>query len=358
MDADIMTSLEDNKIPFSPQAPPILSNRDELDLVNIVGFIWKCKSWIAAGSLTGLVMAGALVAFGKLNSSVDSDSISWTAKISFPQDLPQSEFDLASLTLSKFIESPAGKATLLQSFAEAGGGLNRLPCLVGDNCFLQSIRESGSSVAIFVNQPKALNEDEVRKHLLLVLNKLVRKFNAEYANPQFMRKQELLAIQNRLAQLRNRGIELFAQFSALSRDTKNSVLSAVSRQLMEEKSSDTFAFLLGSVPDSDPQKAVLITEYNRLQAASEILVQKMKNLSTAFGVNSIVAIPELTEIQSVQVLPSQGSGFGRAVATKPLSIIVLGFMVGTVLGTLVALCLSFWSRNRDRIRRIAGKPYF
>jgi hypothetical protein len=354
VDAETMTSLiEDDK---SPLVPLLSYKRDELDLVNIVGFLWKWKSWIASGSLFGLVVASSIVALGKLNSGIGSDSIRWTAKVSFPQNLSQAEHDTASLTLTHFIANPAGNAALLQSFSEAGDELAHLSCFVGDNCLLQSAQESGASIAIFVNQPKALKEDEVRKQLLMVLNSLVGKFNAEYASPQLIRKNELLVIQNRIAHLRNRGLELFAKFSVLSSDSKNSILSAIPTQLVGEKSADMFTFLLGNVPDSNAEKAALIAEYDRLQSARDILAQKIRAVSKSLGLEIIAPLPKLSEIHSVQVLSPQSSSSDRVFANRTLAIIIFGFLAGTMLGTLVAFGLSFWNRNRDRIRQIVGDP--
>jgi hypothetical protein len=335
-------------------------SRDEMDLVNIVGFVWKWKRWIAAGATSGLLLAAALVAFVHLDSSADPQFVHWSATASFPKNLTQSEIDSASIALGNFIENSIGNAAVVQSLVEASSQASNLSgdwlsCFGSEHCLLQKISMNGTTVVIVANHPKNLKEEEVQRHLLIVLKKFVSKYNEQYANKQGTRDRELSKVQSRIAQLRNKGLELFAQHSMLSSDSKNSIMGAVTSQLLGEKTSDVFTFLLGSVPDSNPQKILLTAEYEKLQATRETLIQKTKAVAKALGVEKIVHLPEFAGINNFQLLPSERTGLSNVVATKPLPIIVLGLLIGGFFGTLLAFGFAFWKRNCDRIYRIAGR---
>lgn len=338
---------------------------DELDLVDIIIFLWRWRLLIVISTLTGLTF-GAVLAFykSKVSPSLPQNG-TWSLVVNTS---PRSQISPASpvsgvaqvaplLTdqISTALRSPL--ATL--DFSPEKPDLSSQPfqkILTSWHAKLTSsspatppvLEFKGSTVYFRIEAPSGLDGTLLSQALIKTANQTISRYNQEVVTPfQKLEAERDIALLN-LSKINFDVIRLF--------ETKSSTPSALNVEILKSlvnNSSGPIAksgvyFLLGGIPDSIPEKKTLLKDYlqtDEAVARDRTISEEYKKRYPPNGPNFAPTLEQATSLTFDAAAAPPITSF------NPIVYLIIGGFLGGGFSMMIALVWQFARANSTRIRQ-------
>ncbi|MBM4253245.1 MAG: hypothetical protein FJ146_14845 [Deltaproteobacteria bacterium] len=330
---------------------------DEIDLIDIIGFMWRWRKTIVSCTLTGLALGGGIWAVKhRPVGAPDAVAGQWTAVVSPATEGFQTA--LIATNLTAFLKTEAGAQALFENPSIIGATLNegqqkRLASQQQSGSgALRGIEVKGTQLLISLDCSAGCEAAALEKSVPIALNRAIAAFNLKYAEPYEKAQEEVALRQLELGSIKTQALKLYNKHSGLGRDYSEFVITGLGAALATDKTGDVVTFLLGPVPATEPLRIKLINQQSEAQVAYAAAQEQLKLVKTGSGVETLTRLPLLStgsELKQASALPLPVSGKGL---NNVFVAVVLGTILGGMAGIFVAAIRAFFRSNAARLRSV------
>jgi hypothetical protein len=346
------------QMPQSQRASGVTSDyNDEIDLIDIIGFVWRWRKSIIGSALAGMALGAGIWAFK--HQSVGAPAAvggQWTAVVTPATDDFQNGIIVANLTT--FLKTEVGARTLFENPSILGAELNepQIQRLTSQqqsgSGVLQAIETHGNQLAVTLDCAAGCNSELMAKAVPAAINRTIAAFNLTFVDPYEKAQEEISRRQLDLALVKTQALRLFSRYGGLSRDFNQYVVTGLGGILATDKTGDVVMFLLGPVPGNEPMRKKLIETQAQAQVAYTAAEDRLKVIKAAAGVETLTQLPTLPGTAELHkaptaALPSSGKGLNNIVVA-----IILGGLLGGMGGIFLAAIRAFFATNAARLRAV------
>jgi hypothetical protein len=332
----------------------------ELDLVDLIGFIWRSRVWLLCGLIIGAGLMGAGF-YLRTNDLTGPTKLELGTKwmVRYPLETSSSEPPRAPpLALSNYLKTTAAAKEFYENLNRKLGS-QRFPVTewatrqIEGNAIVVSVDLLKSDLVVEVDSAAALSDREIRDALGYSLNKSIENYNMQFGSPaEQLRKRAQEALLE-LGEKKLKAIQLFDKYNRFSVDLHRTLLVGFTKDLTERNSLDVMALLLSNVPQTEPDKLSLLREYQQAIKKLETIREAENVLVIKSGVKDILPIASLgTEIDVQAAEPSQLNAESQPLLKRPSVGAVLGGFIGVSIALTLRILFSFLSVHRERLRKI------
>jgi hypothetical protein len=329
----------------------------EMDLIEIVGFLWHSRFFVFGGAVLGVLGAASIWVANRSQEDLSAGTnIIWNAKLAAANG---NDADLLTIPaqLSSFLKTRMGSSAFYEGLAKTikldENTLNDLSTKqqTGDG-LVKSLGIDNSQLSINIESNGILAEEEVRKALPLALNTTIDIFNNNLASMHGNLLEEGLEIQLKMSEIKIKSFQLFDRYVEFSPPVEKTIVESMIKELANNSSPDAITFLLAAVPNSAIQKSHLVAEYKKLHQANEALISQSKALAKSIGVEYVTPLATLGPVSELTTVSSSALRFSNSLWPKLPVLLILGSLLGGLVGTFLALLRSFWKNNRQRLKAV------
>jgi hypothetical protein len=334
----------------------------EFDLIDLIGFLWRWRRYLLAGMVLGALI-GASSAYIKTlwqtNATIGPVGYRWKASYLIEKDIHDSQHALPTAILS-FLNTPLGASTF---YGEINSKLNSPLFVVSDwvikqqngTGFIVSMEVDKDEVVIDVESTFPISAEDIEKSLKDSLNKTIETFNGRFAQAMASLREESLALHLQIGESKIAALKHFDQNESLSPDFKKSLLEGLTRELTQKWTVDTMIMLLGTSAPED-QTAAFIQNYQNRLKKMETLRSLEQSLAKQSGIEDPSIISSLGSQKKLKLQDTEN--VERKIPTsffaRPWVGLVMGAALGFMLAVTIAAVFSFYSANRDRLKKVVA----
>lgn len=330
---------------------------DEIDLIDIIGFVWRWRKSIIGSALAGMALGAGIWAFK--HQSVGAPAAvggQWTAMVTPATDGFQNALIVSNLTT--FLKTDVGARPLFENPSILGAELNeaQIQRLTSQQQsgggVLKAIETHGNQLAVTLDCAAGCNSEQMAKAVPAAINRTIAAFNLKFADPYEKAQEEISRRQLDLGLVKTQALRLFSRYGGLSRDFNQYVVTGLGGILATDKTGDVVMFLLGPVPETEPLRKKLIETQSKAQVAYVAAQDQVKLIKTASGVETLMHLPSLGETAELRqaqasALPTTGKGLNNIFVA-----IILGGLLGGMGGIFLAAIRAFFATNAARLRAV------
>lgn len=330
---------------------------DELNLLDVLRFIWKWRTIILSSSIVGSLLGYGSIYYRIKTQKASTNNLIWTAVYSLESNGDKENLLGAPAILDQFLKTNAGARIFV-------GALNkqldspRINADVwsakqeGGSGLLSSIEVINQTLVVEFNPSGQVNETEIKNLLGKSINLTIDEFNARYGRPSEQLRIEEFNIQIEIAKLKNRIIaEAYGQEEP-KKDYESKFLNTPSAEGKNSiKSDQFFAMLLSKLSEDSPKKDDLIKRYVNLVVYIESLQTRYRNLLRASGVDTLFPLSKVQNLLGITSRegPTKVSD-SRPLLSKPWLGLIMGGLAGFTIGILVVTIFSLLKKQLRRMR--------
>jgi hypothetical protein len=330
---------------------------DEIDLIDIIGFVWRWRKTIVAFTLGGLAIGGGIWAVKhRPIGAPDAVAGQWTAVVSPAGEGFQNA--LLATNLSTFLKTEVGAQSLFDNPSVLGAELNdgesrRLASQqqAGSGA-IRGIEVRGSQLAVSLDCAAGCEAAQLPVAVPAALNRAIAAFNMKYAEPFEKAQEEIAMRQLEIGSIKSAALRLYVKSSGLTKEYSQYVITGLGSFLANDKTGDVITFLLGPVPESEPLRKTLLEQQARAQVAYVASQDQLKLVKAASGVETLAKLPLLNttaELKQTSTTPASVSGKGL---NNVFVALVLGTILGGMAGIFVAAIRAFFAANAARLKAV------
>ncbi len=330
---------------------------DEIDLIDIIGFIWRWRKTILSCTLAGTALGGSIWAIKHRRvGAPDAVAGQWTAVVNPATEGFQTTLMVSNLTT--FLKTDAGAQALFENPSIIGATLDesqqrRLASQqqAGSGA-LRSLEVKGSQLLVSLDCAAGCEADALAASIPAALNRAIAAFNLKYAEPYEKAQEEVALRQLELGSIKTQALKLYGKHAGLGKEYSQFIITGLGAALASDKTGDVVTFLLGPVPSTEPLRRKLIDEQSQAQIAFTAAQDQLKLVKTASGVETLTLLPMLsTSIELKQAssspLPVSGKGLNNVFVA-----VVLGTILGGMAGIFIAAIRAFFRSNKSRLQAV------
>ncbi len=330
---------------------------DEIDLIDIIGFMWRWRKTIVTCTLSGMALGGAIWAVKhRPVGAPDAVAGQWTAVLTPANEGFQAT--LIATNLTNFLKTEPGAQALFENPSIIGATLSdsqqkRLASQQQSGSgALRSIDVLGTQLVVNLDCSAGCEAGALEVSVPTALNRAITAFNLKYAEPYEKAQEEVALRQLELGSIKTQALKLYNRHSGLSRDYSEFIVTGLGAALAADKTGDLVTFLLGPVPPTEPLRRKLIDQQSEAQVAFVAAQDQLKLVKTGSGVETLTKLSllsnsaQLKQASSVP-LPVSGKGLNNVLVA-----VVLGTILGGMAGVFVAAIRAFFRSNAVRLKAV------
>lgn len=337
----------------SQEYPSGTERINELDLVDIIVFIWRWRVLLAISILIGS-MGGAGLGFYTPKRLVTSQQIgTWLVTVgtlSADQSLTdQIPFALKSpLAASAFKAMPTDSETLPQSILTA--------LISWHNKLLSNPSQTNPAIEIYgqkavfrIDAPSDIDGAVLSKNIVAFANLAIDRYNDQIVRPFKNLESNLEAAQLELSKITFEVIRLFESKSTTPTVVSSEILKALVNHSSGQLAKSEIYFLLGGIPDSAPEKQTLLLAFQKAEKIADTESHLVEDYVKRFPPNGPSMAPKLDPSSIIE------SNFQDSLINdskrNPIVYSIVGGFLGGLFATFLASIWQFAKANRARIRQ-------
>lgn len=340
---------------YDNTAEPLPSlGSDDVDLIDMIAFLWRSKTAIVGGILSGVALAGVIWTIAHLGNRPVEKAGDWTASF---QANKGEEPRMASLTLNlnSYLKTQSGAQSFYEAIdPEKKNSVDQAEWAVkqiNGQGMIKAVEFNGSAMTVALQNLGSQPIEDFKQSFPLALNAAIRSFNKNIADINNRLNQDQLNAQMQLANTKLKILKLFNKYSNPSSALQKQVVEGVVKDISNTAKPEPLIFLLATVPDSDTEKATLLREFQKISLELERLDAMRRNLSRSLGVDDLVPLTELSKPSTFAPVTNKAN-VGVKIFERLPNTLIFGAAMGAILGTLYAVVSLFWRHNRRRFQTL------
>lgn len=334
---------------------------DEIDLIDVIGFLWKSRLIILVGVLFGMICGGGYWMNKKAsNSGLPILPQLWNVRLTM---IGQSESQLALSTqyINILLKSQDGSRIFYRTLVEKTG--KTFPAdewavkQSSGNGLVGVLEKRGDGISVeFQNIDGLWTEDEIKRGLPVAFNQVISEFNRSFMNDKYSLINDILDLQLKMNELKIKALRMFDSYAAISPQMQKTVVESLMKDFTNSGNPNSLAFLLSALPKDDAQKSSILSEYKQIYLVHQMLLSREKVIASRFGMESLVFVSEFPNDVDVKVETKAVSAPVKLFRQSVFVTVGLGAFLGAVIGLVVALNVAFWRKNYARLKMVLKNP--
>ena len=349
---------------FSGEKPILTNNKinhydEEVDLIDLIGYLWQWRFWIAAGSLLGAGLGTGWIYYKQNISPLHgTNSTHWILTYPIQERPGNVPVEVSSAVHMAYINSIPGaiefykalNAELKDSRFAIEEWVSRQGAGSG---LIDSIEANGSDLIVEINDTGLLAEAEIREAFSKGFSVSIDSFNKSFGIPgENLRKEDFTA-QLKLADLKLKALQIFTTKNRFSKETQNVVLEAASKSLSESSSISAFAMLITQSSEELDEKIQLMADFRQQINQIEGIKSREKAILKEAGTESLFVLNRVKPLKSaIPVVGKVDKNKTSGLYQKVWFGFGIGALTGLTLTILGIMTAAFLRENHDRLRSI------
>lgn len=333
----------------------------EFDLIDLIGFLWRWRKQLLIGVLLGGligVSSSYIKILSQPRSGSDRVGYHWKASYELVENSTQDSPYAPPSAILSFLNTPLGATSF---YGEINSRLNSPLFVVSDwvsrqengTGFIVAMDADQGEVVIDIESTFPMSADDVGKSLRESLNRIIETFNERFGKSMASIRKENLAVNLQIGALKMSALKSFDQNKSLSSNFKKYLLEGLTKDLTQKWSVDTIVMLMGSQSSSE-ETISLIQSYQRQLKKLENLKSLEQPLVKQAGTEDPMIISKIGEQKKIVILDTRNTDrkMPTSFFAKPLVGIVMGAVLGLFVSLTIAVIITFYSANRERLNKI------
>ncbi|MDQ3233012.1 MAG: hypothetical protein M3Q07_14430 [Pseudobdellovibrionaceae bacterium] len=333
----------------------------EIDLIDVIGFLWKSRFFILAGVLCGMLIGGGYWMNKKVsNSELPLLPQLWNVRLTMSGQ-NESQLALSTQYVNLLLKSREGAKIFYRTLVEKTGKnfpADEWAAKQSSGHGLVGVLENrGDSIFVeFQNTDGVWTEDEIKRGLPIAFNQVISEYNRAFMDDKDSLINDILDLQLKMNELKIKALRMFDSYAAISPQMQKTVVEGLMKDFTNSGNPNSLAFLLSAVPNDDAQKSSILSEYKKIYLTHQMLLSREKAIASRFGLESLAFVSEFPSDVDIKAEAKAVSTPVKLFRQSIFVMLGLGAILGAVIGLVVALNILFWRKNYARLKVVLKNP--